>query len=202
MISKQLMPDEISFPEITIRKMISEDLPCIASWPPYPWPSDWANMVGNESAKTEDGNYWWEQIDKPDRCHYSIITRESGDIIGVYTFSKIDWVNKNIGNMGVRIHPDWRGKGIGSQTLSILIQEVLKVGIKSIRLDVGATGKHTIQLYRKCGMKIVDEFWREAVGPKDANDPKWAPLMPHMRVENEKWMLRFYWMEILNSSGV
>ena len=193
------MPDEIVISEITIRKMTTEDLPCIANWPPYPWPNDWANMTESKSAKAEDGGFWWEQIDKPDRCHYSVTTEIYPDVIGVYTFSKIDWINKSIGNMGVRIRSDWCGKGIGTRTLPCLIQEVLKVGIKCIRLDVGATNQRAIQLYKKCGMKIVGEFWREAVGPKDADDPKWVSLMPHMRIENEKWMLRFYWMEVFSS---
>ena len=85
---------------------------------------------------------------------------------------------------------------IGTETLGPLLRAVLDVGMKSIRLDVAAANARAIACYRKCGMRITEEFWREHRGePPQLDDPKWAFAAPHLREEDGKWMTRFYYME-------
>ena len=196
MLTKDLLPDEIVTERTIVRRAVQEDLPHLGAWPEYPWPHDWANMANN-LARSEDGRYWWERIDALDRCQYSVVLPASGEIIGVHAFARIDWGQAVVGNMGIRIRPDMCGQGYGSETLKPLLKAVLNSGIRSVRLDVAAPNEPAIRCYDKCGMRIVDEFWREHKGGAiDPSDPKWAPLLKHLRPEGHKWMVRFYWREI------
>ena len=199
MLTKDQLPMEIVTERTIVRQAVPEDIPKIAAWPAYPPPYDWADMK-NEISRSSDGRYWWEKIEDPDRCHYSVVLPESGEIIGVHAFVRIDWGKAAIGNMVIRIRPDIWGQGYGSETLKPLLQAMLKSGIRRVRLDVAATNERAVRCYEKCDMQIVDdEFWREHKGePIDPADLKWAPLLPHLRQEGDKWMVRFYWMEISN----
>ena len=197
MMDKHQLPVEIVTPRTLIRQARPEDLPIIAAWPSYPWPHNWANMT-NELARSDNGRYWWELIDVLDRCHYCVVHEAIDEVIGVHAFAHIDWAKGVIGTMGIRIRPDLCGQGYGSETLEALLKGVLGAGIQNIRLDVAATNKRAIRCYEKCGMYIVEEFWREHKGePIDSADPKWGPLLPNLRREGDKWMIRFYWMELL-----
>ncbi len=138
----------------------------------------------------------------PDRCHYSVVLRETREIIGVYALVRIDWDRRVVGNMGSRIRLDQCDKGYGTESLSALLTAALNSGIRTIRLDVAATNGRAIRCYEKCGMQIVDEFWREHTGESvDPSDPRWSFAMPHFQNENGKWMVRFYWMEISAPAG-
>ena len=185
MLTKDQLPKKIVTKRTIIRRAVAEDLPKIAAWPRYGWPDDWADMT-NELARGDDGVFWWEKIDRPDRCHYSVVLPTSGEIIGVQVCCDIDWAGRSVGNMGVRIHPNYCDKGYCSETLPELIAAVLDSDMKRVRLDVAACNHRALRCYEKCGMRQVEEFWREYKdGTIDPADPKWAPLLPYTRRDGE-----------------
>ena len=195
-LDKTQLPQTIANARTLGRRTQADDLPKMEAWPPYPWPYEVFSMAP-PSAASSDGAAWWRRIADPDRCHYSVVLRDTDEIIGLHAFVQIDWKRRSVGNMGVRIHPDLCGKGYGTESLSPLLAAVLDSGIRTIRLDVAATNKRPIRCYEKCGMTIVGEFWREHSGEAiDPADPKWTPLMPDVRRDGDRWMVRFYWMEI------
>ena len=98
--------------------------------------------------------------------------------------------------MGVRLRPDLIGTGLCKEALAALLEGLLASGARKIRLDVAANNPRAIACYQKCGMQIADEFWRDGAGPDDPDDPKWATLLPQMRQVGDRWLVRFYWMEI------
>jgi RimJ/RimL family protein N-acetyltransferase len=118
-------------------------------------------------------------------------------VIGVHAFVRIDWEKRVVDNMGVRIRADMCDRGLGTETLAPLLRAVLDAGMKSIRLDVAAANERAVACYRKCGMHITEEFWREHRGeaPK-LDDPAWAFAVPHLREQDGTWMTRFYFMEM------
>ena len=198
MLTKDQLPQQIVTARTIIRRAAPEDLPRIAAWPDYAQP--YADFSMTRAPRSEDGRYWWERVDAPDRCHYSVVLPAGGKIVGVHAFVRIDWPNAAVGNMGIRIHPDLCDKGYGTETLRPLLAAVLESGIQSIRLDVSPVNPRAIRCYENCGMRIVDEFWREHKGEAiDPADPKWTSLLPHLKREGDKWTVRFYWMEIRRS---
>lgn len=51
----------------------------------------------------------------------------------------------------IGVHPDARGAGIAIAMLGIMENEVKKLGVKKILLDVSAENVAAINLYKKCG---------------------------------------------------
>jgi RimJ/RimL family protein N-acetyltransferase len=179
-----------------VRRAVPEDLRQLAAWPRYVGLLESLSLTGTP-VTSADGKRWWEKMDAPDRCHYSVVLPQSGEVIGIHAFVRIDWDNAIIGNMGIRIRADLCHQGYGSESLRPLLQAVLASGIETIRLDVAATNAAAVRCYEKCGMRIVGEFWRQhSARSIDPADPSWAPLMPHFRRDGDGWLVRFYWMEI------
>jgi len=197
MLSKKDFPNIIRTSRTITRKAIPEDLPKIWTWPLYDWPWEVFNCT-DRKRKSAGTPLWWEQIDVLNRCHYTVVLSDTSDVIGIHAFSNIDWQNAFIGNMGVRIRPDFCRQGYGTETLKPLLSVVLARGIRKIRLDVAATNVWAIGYYQKCGFRFTgDEFWREHSGNNpEPSDPKWQPLLPNLKQSNGKWLCRHVWMEI------
>lgn len=197
MLSKEDFPKIIKTPRTVVRKAIPEDFPHIWTWPLYDWPWEVFNQTDRKRS-SEENILWWEQIEAPNRCHYTVVLSDSNDIIGIYAFTNINWQNAFVGNMGIRIRADFCGQGYGTETLKPLLSAVLAGGIRKIRLDVAATNEWAIRCYQKCGFRITgEEHWREHSGNSvEPSDPKWQPLLPHLKQSNEKWLCRHMWFEV------
>ncbi len=193
-MDKESLPNEIITPRTVVRRTTADDIAQFDAWPGYPWPFECFNI--NAKARQRCEGQWWTVLDKPDCCHYSVVLPATDEVIGFHAFFGIDYEKRLIANMGIRIRPDVCNQGYGAETLRPLLEAVLETGFRSIRLDVAATNARAVRCYEQCGMKIVEEFWQDGVGPDDPDEPKWAPLMPHLRREGDVWMVRFYWMEI------
>jgi len=174
--------------------------PELAAWPAYPWPYDGLSM--DRARLADDGRRWWEQIDVSDRVNYSVVDSAGGRIVGVIALIRIDWAAATVGNMGVRIRPDLCGGGYGIEAVGAVLKATLDSGIDCIRLEVAATNQRAVRCYRTCGMRVVEEFWRDGDGPVDPDDPRWRPLMRHLRRNGAAWEVRFYWMEIRQGTHI
>lgn len=62
-------------------------------------------------------------------------------------------VHRHCGTLGIGLHPDYRGRGIGSRLATRAIVEANKAGIDRIELTVFTTNTEAIRLYRKLGFK-------------------------------------------------
>lgn len=196
-LTKAEMPQLLQTRRTLIRRAHPEDSVQIAAWPAYPWQWHWFNMTDTQAPPSpQSGLRWWQRIDDGDRCHYSVLLPTTGQVIGVHVFTRIDWRERQVGNMGIRIHPEFCGQGYGAESLTGLLQAVLARGMRRIRLDVAASNGRAVRCYEKCGMRIVGEFWLEHDGAMDTMDPRYAFVLPHLRHEGGKWLTRFHWMEI------
>ena len=193
-MDKESLPKEIITQRTVVRRTTADDIAQFDAWPGYPWPFECFDI--NAQARNMTEQRWWTLIDEPDFCHYSVVLPATDEVIGLHVFLGIDCEKRLIANMGIRIRPDVCDQGYGRESLQPLLKAVLNTGMGSIRLDVAATNARAVRCYEQCGMRIVDEFWQDGVGPDDPHEPKWAPLMPHLRREGNAWMVRFYWMEI------
>jgi diamine N-acetyltransferase len=193
-MKKDSLADEIVTRRTVVRRTTADDIAQFDAWPDYPWPYECFNI--NAQARNANEPRWWTIFDEPDRCHYSVVLPHTGEVVGLHAFVRIEYDKRLVGNMGIRIRPDLCDQGYGVETLRPLLEAVLGSGMRRVRLDVTATNARAIRCYERCGMRIVDEFWQPGVGPDEPHEPKWAPLIPHLRCEGEQWMVRFYWMEI------
>ena len=57
--------------------------------------------------------------------------------------------------MNVAVHPNYRGRGFGTELFAKLIEEVKSRGATAITLEVRPTDESAIKLYEKFGLKSV-----------------------------------------------
>ena len=57
------------------------------------------------------------------------------------------------GSLGMGVHPNYRGQGLGSRLLSACIQKAWAKGLTRIELESRADNAHAIALYEKFGFK-------------------------------------------------
>ncbi|MBP0612940.1 GNAT family N-acetyltransferase [Chryseobacterium sp. cx-311] len=72
---------------------------------------------------------WVEDLiynDYRDRFYVAICENENGGIIGYTSVSNIDHVNKSCFWSGIKIHPDYNGKGYGTQTVLLILKFVFE----------------------------------------------------------------------------
>ena len=65
------------------------------------------------------------------------------------------------GRLGLGVHPDYRGRGIGSRLLAAALQKADEIGLERVELQAFATNTTAIQLYERYG--FVQEGLRRRV---------------------------------------
>ena len=58
---------------------------------------------------------------------------------------------------GIAVHPDYRGRGIGTELLNRIVSYASENGYLSVRLDVIGTNLEARKLYERFGFKVVKE---------------------------------------------
>lgn len=148
--------------KITIRQLYKEDLKNAKQF------RDFINSFVREDAqiminkqctlKEEEGWLKGKLDDVRKKKTVFLIAEHKNTIVGTTEIDLYIWRKNHIGNFGIIIKKDFRGIGLGA----CLIKEVIKLAKKqlrpkpkSIRLDVFSTNKPAIELYKKCGFRIV-----------------------------------------------
>jgi RimJ/RimL family protein N-acetyltransferase len=118
--------------------------------------------------------------------------------IGYLAPRSINWETGAVGNVGMRVHPDWCGRGVGTSSLRLVTRWSFECGIARWRLDVAASNARAIRCYEKVGFVRTGEFWCSA-GDLDAQNlsgPRYDFLRPHLRERGGRIELRFWVMEL------
>jgi len=87
------------------------------------------------------------------RLILALVEREPVGCIGI---RKIDETTCEMKRMYVK--PGFRGKGIGRRLAGIVIEEARKIGYKTMRLDIIASMKEAISLYRSLGFREIAPY--------------------------------------------
>jgi RimJ/RimL family protein N-acetyltransferase len=85
-------------------------------------------------------------------------------IVGITSIFLCSGVLSHVGNLGILVRKDYRGKGLGKFMLKEIIRlskKGLKPRPKVIRLSVFPNNKPAIKLYRKFGFKTVAKIPRQ-----------------------------------------
>ena len=190
----QLLP--IADANNTIRPWQRADLDLLAKWPSYPFPYESLNYRFGTMTAVEKDRHYRDREDNPDRVTF-ILDHAGHTAVGYVALVEIDWRVPRVGNMAVRISPDWCDKGIGSRSLMMISDWCFAQGIASICLDVAASNPRAVRCYEKAGYKVTGEFWQddEGLNAFDIDKPEFDFLRPHVRFSGPVPQLRFLWME-------
>ena len=182
---------------MTIRTLTREDFDLLAQWPSYPKPYDVFRFSFATLTKSEMDTVFRKRMSQ-DNNIILVADVETHTSIGYAALQNIDWAQKNAANMGIRIHPSWCGKGIGTRMLKRIGDWWFEHGMHRLTLDVAATNHRAVACYNNAGFKKTGEFWRDApdLNEVDLTDPNYAYLAGHIRLGEESRQMRFYWMEM------
>lgn len=98
-----------------------------------------------------------------------VVAEFNGKIIGTCGIKQKEMRRSHLGELGIAVLRDFRGKGLGKEMMSIVIdnsKETIK-GLKKLRLDVYADNKNAMRLYKKFGFRVIARL------PKDI---KWGKI--------------------------
>lgn len=181
---------------LVVRRLQREDLDLLAAWPAYPQPYASFTFSFSHFGRAELDSLYQERERQQDRITL-VVDRGAAKTIGYLALLEIDWEGGRTGNMGIRVDPEWCGKGVGLTMLTAVRDWWFAAGMKALRLDVAAPNSRAVRCYEKVGFVRLGEFWRDApeLGEVDLRDPQCRFLEGHVRISSGGPQLRFYWME-------
>ncbi len=106
----------------------------------------------------DDQLQWFKRIQKPDRKFFSLVTMPEMTLVGNCGFVEIDDV-KNEAVLRITIgNPDFRGKGLGTEAVSLLLQHArTHSGWKRVTLKVLKSNIRALRTYEKSGFRTTGE---------------------------------------------
>jgi len=78
----------------------------------------------------------------------SIVAVAGGQLVGIL---HVEVSRHGFGEIGMLVHRDWRGRGVGSALLREAISRAREEGLHKLCLEVFAHNTAAIALYRRCG---------------------------------------------------
>ena len=187
---------------LTLRRWRKEDTYARAAWPSYPPEYAAFNFALAGASQEELDRHFLARDRDPSRIPLAADHADQ-PVISYFALHEIDWVERTVGNVGFRVHPDWCSRGYGPRIVRLAAGWCGGCGIRSIRLDVGAPNLRAVRCYEKAGMVKRDEFWRPdpALAGIDIADSRHDALRPHFRIEAGVPHVRFWWMELSTPQG-
>ncbi|MBB6482726.1 GNAT family N-acetyltransferase [Spirochaeta isovalerica] len=137
-----------------IREANSIDHCIRANWPDYPDEYVLFNSSSRFLKFEEQINKFRDKI--TDNNIILSVLSSNGILVGHFSILQIDWKEKKIGNMGIRIHPNYCNKGVGSLILEWISNFFHSHGFLQIKLDVLSSNKRAIRCYEKVGFRSIE----------------------------------------------
>lgn len=185
----------------TVRLCKRGDLDRLADWPAYPFPYEgFVFSFAAMDSMERDALYRERDCDNGRITVVMDCARETA--IGYLALVNIDWNQRVVGDMSLRLHPMWCDRGIGTLMLSCVSGWCFRSGIRALRLDVAASNRRAVRCYEKVGFRRIGELWREAddLRNADLNAPEYRFLREHVRTHCGSPVVRFWKMEFRNTS--
>lgn len=183
--------------DLAVRAWKQEDPETLARWPSYPAAYAAFNMPYRTLAAADRKRRFDSKEADPTRV--TLVADLSAEPVVAYlALVEVDWATGSVGNMAVRVKPEWCGRGLGTRLLRRVTQWCFEQGMSRLRLDVAAPNARAIRCYEKAGFARTGEFWREDAGLRDLdlNATENASLRPHVRLDGPVPQVRFCWMAV------
>ena len=158
-----------------VRHWNCDDLDELAAWPRYPFSDEGFVFSFKEMTPEERDLLFRSREDRTDTM-VLIVEHASHRAMGYISILEIDWINREVGNIGFRIEPSWCNRGIGTSILRSVSQWCFDCGLRKVHLDVAASNNRAVRCYEKVGYVKKGELWREAedLMGVNLNQPKYA----------------------------
>jgi RimJ/RimL family protein N-acetyltransferase len=197
--SKLLDRLPLSQGELTVREWTRQDLDLLASWPPYPFPYRGFEFSFAGMDAAERDQVFWSRQSRADAMVLVVDhCRGTRPAIGYLAPREIDWEAGTVGSVGMRVHPAWCGRGVGTSILRSVTRWSLQRGMRRWRLDVAASNARAVRCYEKVGFARTGEMWRDAshLGAQNLSEPRYDFIRRHLREQGSRIELRFWVMEL------
>ncbi len=191
----------ISREPLLLRGCERPDMDLLAAWPNYPPPHDVFVFSFARLTPTEMDSRYNDRLRQEDRITL-VADWGSDKAVGYLALLEIRWERRESHNLGIRVHPEWCGRGIGAEMLVAARDWWFESGMKLLRLDVASSNSRAVRCYEKVGFVRRGEFWQEApdLAEADLAHPRWRFLEGHVRTGARAPELRFLVMELRSSS--
>jgi len=95
-------------------------------------------------------------VDKPDHLHSLVACVPEAGVVGSLAIEAMQrWRRRHVGVIGMSVHRDWRGRGVGSALMAAAVELAHGwLGLTRLELTVFADNAAAIALYRKFGFAI------------------------------------------------
>ena len=106
----------------------------------------------------------WEEWDKAHVKTCRLVAIENSQVIGWAALTAVSGrcVYAGVGEVSVYIHPEARGKNVGTQLLQALITESEANGFWTLQAGIFPENIASIKVHEKCGFRLVGR--REKIG--------------------------------------
>jgi len=201
MTDKQRLMDALPLDDgkLAVRPCTRHDMDVLSRWPSYPWP-DHGFRFSFAGLGTSQLDELFEQRVNDSRRVTLVADEGSIPCVGYVALLQIGWEQGAVGDMSLRIAPDFCGRGIGSRVIQLVGRWCLQGGLNTLRLSVAASNVRAVRCYEKAGFVRREEFWQREATPSPCllGGKGYDFLGPHGRVVDGdgggEVQIRFWWM--------
>ena len=187
----------ISRGQLLVRSCDRPDMDLLAAWPVYPFPHNVFVFSFAHLPPAEMDSLFDSRRQQDDRITLVADCGLAGTV-GYVALLEIDWERRRSHNLGMRVHSEWCGRGIGREMLAGVRDWWFAGGMRLLRLDVASSNARAVRCYEKVGFVRSGEFWKEDpdLAGADLSDPRWRFLDGHVRAGAGAPESRFLVMEL------
>jgi ribosomal protein S18 acetylase RimI-like enzyme len=143
---------------ISLRPMRDDELPAFIEHGKADYARDMVENAGlsQEQAQTKTEQDWARLLPNgrvPSGHHVYVVEDEDGQRVGILWFAErtTDFEGTGAFVYSIEIDPEFRGRGYGRETMELLEEEVRKIGLDQIALNVFGGNDVARSLYRSLG---------------------------------------------------
>lgn len=83
-----------------------------------------------------------------------LIARVAKRIVGFVGIHRMSGLMRHIGEVGMAVHPDYQGRGIGTKLLTATAEAARKKGFERLEVDTLVSNKPMIRIAQKAGFRL------------------------------------------------
>lgn len=142
---------------VALAEMTEADQPSFQQW--LSTNAGLRELIDDHRVPTmQDQMNWFTRVQQPDRKFFALLTLPEQTLIGNCGFVEIDPATQSAILRITIGHPEFLGKGLGSEAVLLLVRYAFDVARwKQVTLKVLKTNPRAIRTYEKAGFKQVGE---------------------------------------------